>query len=54
MKKDYEQLMREKVEEFRLLFVEWIRGFNKAQDVPDNWGIRFDTSTPRAGKNWKI
>ncbi|MES2265363.1 MAG: hypothetical protein V4520_01300 [Bacteroidota bacterium] len=43
---DYVELMREKVEEFRLVFVEWIRGFDKAHDIPDNWAIRYDTSTP--------
>lgn len=43
---DYVQLMREKVEEFRLVFVDWIRGFDKSYDIPDNWAIRFDTSTP--------
>ncbi|RYD94008.1 MAG: hypothetical protein EOP54_18270 [Sphingobacteriales bacterium] len=43
---DYVQLMREKVEEFRLVFVDWIRGFDKTYDIPDNWAIRFDTSTP--------
>ncbi|PTQ95627.1 hypothetical protein C8P68_105132 [Mucilaginibacter yixingensis] len=43
---DYVQLMRDKVEEFREEFVEWIRGFDKEYDIPDNWGIRFDASTP--------
>jgi len=43
---DYVDLMRDKVEEFRLEFVEWIRGFDKAHDIPDNWAIRYDASTP--------
>lgn len=47
---DYVQLMRDKVEEFRLVFVEWIRGFDKSYDIPDNWAIRFDTSTPESEK----
>jgi hypothetical protein len=47
---DYVDLMREKVEEFRVLFVEWIRGFDKTLDIPDNWGIRYDTSTPEQEK----
>jgi hypothetical protein len=47
---DYVQLMREKIEEFRLVFVDWIRGFDKTYDIPDNWGIRFDTSTPEQEK----
>ncbi len=48
--KDYVDLMREKVEEFRLIFNEWIRGFDKTYDIPDNWAIRFDTSTPEQEK----
>jgi hypothetical protein len=47
---DYVQLMRDKVEEFREVFVEWIRGFDKSYDIPDNWAIRFDTSTPEQEK----
>lgn len=47
---DYVELMREKVEEFRLIFVDWIRGFDKSNDIPDNWAIRFDTSTPEQEK----
>jgi hypothetical protein len=47
---DYVQLMRDKVEEFRLAFVEWIRGFDKTHDIPDDWAIRFDTSTPEQEK----
>jgi hypothetical protein len=43
---DYVELMREKIEEFRLEFVAWIRGFDQSNDIPDNWAIRFDTSTP--------
>jgi len=43
---DYVDLMREKIEEFRIEFVAWIRGFDKGYDIPDNWAIRFDTSTP--------
>jgi hypothetical protein len=47
---DYVDLMRDKVEEFRLAFVDWIRGFDKSYDIPDNWAIRFDTSTPEQEK----
>lgn len=47
---DYVQLMRDKIEEFRIVFVEWIRGFDKTYDIPDNWAIRFDTSTPEQEK----
>jgi len=47
---DYVELMRDKVEEFRLVFVDWIRGFDKSYDIPDNWAIRFDASTPEQEK----
>jgi len=47
---DYVQLMRDKVEEFRIEFVAWIRSFDKTYDIPDNWAIRFDTSTPEQEK----
>ena len=47
---DYVDLMREKVEEFRIEFVTWIRNFDKTLDIPDNWAIRFDTSTPEQEK----
>jgi len=47
---DYVDLLREKIEEFRLLFVDWIRSFDKTYDIPDNWAIRFDTSTPEQEK----
>ncbi len=47
---EYVDLMRDKVEEFRLEFVEWIRGFDKTIDIPDNWAIRYDTSTPEQEK----
>ncbi|MBS1531154.1 MAG: hypothetical protein JSU01_12665 [Bacteroidetes bacterium] len=43
---DYVNLMREKIEEFRIEFVAWIRSFDKSYDIPDNWAIRYDTSTP--------
>ena len=47
---DYVELMRDKIEEFRIEFVAWIRGFDKSYDIPDNWAIRFDTSTPEQEK----
>ena len=47
---DYVDLMRDKVDEFRLVFNEWVRGFDKTYDIPDNWAIRFDTSTPEQEK----
>ncbi len=35
----YLQLLRDEVEEFRYLFVSWIRSFDKSRDIPDNWGL---------------
>lgn len=48
--KDYVDLLREKIDEFRIVFNEWIRGFDKTYDIPDNWAIRFDCSTPEQEK----
>ena len=33
------QLLRNTLEEFRVLFVEWVTGFDKNNDIPDEWGI---------------
>ncbi len=35
----YLQLLRDEIDEFRLLFVEWVAAFDKRKDVPDNWGL---------------
>ena len=35
----YLQLLRDEVEEFRLLFVEWVTGFDKSKDIRDDWGL---------------
>ena len=47
---DYVDLMRDKIDEFRLVFNDWVRGFDKTYDIPDNWAIRFDCSTPEQEK----
>ena len=47
---DYVDLMRDKIDEFRLVFNDWIRGFDKTYDIPDNWAIRYDTSTEEQEK----
>ena len=36
------QVLRQTIEEFRTLFVEWVNGFNKANDIPDEWGLFYD------------
>ncbi|TAH24405.1 MAG: hypothetical protein EAZ07_09600 [Cytophagales bacterium] len=36
---DYIQLLREEVEQFRVLFLQWARGFDKQKDASDEWTI---------------
>ncbi len=38
----YLQLLRDEIEAFRLLFVDWINSFDKTNDIPDGWGLFFD------------
>lgn len=38
---DYLQLLRDEIEEFRKLFVEWVATFDKTNDIDDDWGIYF-------------
>jgi hypothetical protein len=35
----YLQLLRDEIEAFRKLFVEWIAGFDKTTDIPDGWEL---------------
>ncbi len=36
------ELLREAIEEYRKLFIEWIRGFDPAEKYDDGWGIFTD------------
>jgi hypothetical protein len=36
---DYYQMVRDKVEEYRLLFIDWVAGFDKTNYVVDRWGL---------------
>ena len=36
---EYLNLIRESVEEYRLLFVEWIKGFDPWNYIIDRWGL---------------
>ena len=36
---EYYQLIRKQIEEFRLLFIEWVAGFNIKHFITDNWGL---------------
>ncbi|MEQ8358866.1 MAG: hypothetical protein RH860_05210 [Cytophagales bacterium] len=36
---DYFKIVRGLIEEYRLLFVEWVKGFEKPEPIEDNWGL---------------
>jgi hypothetical protein len=36
---EYYLMVREKVEEYRLLFIEWVAGFDKTNYITDRWGL---------------
>lgn len=36
---DYIDLIREKVEEFKILFREWVKGFDPENYIFDDWGL---------------
>ena len=35
----YLQILRDEIEQFRLLFVEWVNSFDRTNDIPDEWGL---------------
>jgi hypothetical protein len=37
--KDYIYLLRKTIEEFRLLFIDWVAGFDVWDYIKDNWGL---------------
>lgn len=37
--KEHLHLLREEMEEFRVIFVEWVNSFDKTNDIPDDWGL---------------
>ena len=39
--RDYLQLLRNEIEQFRKLFVEWVASFDRTNDIEDDWGIKF-------------
>ena len=39
---DYLQLLRDEIENFRIIFVDWINTFDKTNDIPDGWGLFYD------------
>lgn len=38
-KSEYLDLLINEIEEFRLLFIEWVNSFDKSDNIPDNWGL---------------
>jgi hypothetical protein len=38
----YIQVLRDEIEEFRVLFISWIKTFNPKKDIKDNWGLFYD------------
>lgn len=36
----YIQLLRQEIEEFRVLFIEWVKTFDKQNDISDEWDIK--------------
>ncbi len=39
--REYLQLLRDEIEEFKKLFIEWVNSFDKLNDVEDDWGTLF-------------
>ena len=37
----YLKVLRDAIEEFRVLFIEWVNSFDKSNDIPDEWGPLF-------------
>jgi hypothetical protein len=40
--REYLQLLRDEIDEFRKLFVEWVKSFDKFNDAPDEWGLFYE------------
>lgn len=36
---DYLDLLREEIENFRLLYLDWVRSFDKFNDMEDEWSV---------------
>lgn len=55
---DYYMLVREKVEEYRLLFIDWVAGFDKSNYIADRWGlfnppgVRYDENDEDFNPDW--
>ena len=38
---EYIKLLRDEIENFRLLFIDWVNSFDKNDDIKDDWGELF-------------
>ncbi len=38
----YLEVLRSEMEDFRELFVVWVKSFDKSKDIKDNWGLFYD------------
>lgn len=47
----YLQLLRDEIEAFRKLFVEWINSFDRSNDIPDDWGLFPNSHSPNPDSN---
>jgi hypothetical protein len=47
----YLQLLRDEIEAFRKLFVEWVNSFDKTNDIPDDWGLFSDPNSNNPNSN---
>lgn len=36
----YVKMLRKEIEEFRVLFLEWVKSFDKTNDISDEWDIK--------------
>jgi hypothetical protein len=37
--KEHLNLLRQEMEEFRVIFVDWVNSFDKSNDIPDDWRL---------------
>lgn len=35
---EYLQLLRDELEEFRKMYIDWVKSFDSSNDIPDDWG----------------
>jgi len=41
----YTEVLKKEIETFKALFIQWIRSFDKSNDLPDDWHLFNDPST---------